>query len=279
MATVTHPAIEPVTVTVFDGDQALAQPDFLAVEEPLEIRVEYGPETGRITKALSITMRTPGADEDLVRGFLLTESIVRHVSEIQSVAQISENVVLARLDAGALFDLARLDRHFYTSSSCGVCGKTSIDAVQHAGQCTPISLKNSILRSNILCTLPDTLRRSQETFERTGGLHAAALFNWNGELLALREDVGRHNALDKLIGHFAYNKGSFDGTILLLSGRASFELLQKAAIAGIPVVCAVGAPSSLAVATARSFGIALIGFLRGQRFNLYTKPEHLEIGL
>lgn len=274
-----HPSIDSATVTVFDGNTVVEKQDFLAVEEPLEIRVEYGPEAGRITRPLSITMRTPGADEDLVLGFLLTENIVKNASEIQAVLPVSQNVVLGQLAPAAVFDMARLDRHFYTSSSCGVCGKTSIDAVQSSGQFKPIFLKTSVLSSEVLCALPDRLRKSQETFEMTGGLHAAALFSWSGELMALREDVGRHNALDKLIGHHAHSGHDFDDTILLLSGRASFELLQKSAAAGIPVVCAVGAPSSLAVETARSFGITLIGFLRGKRFNLYTKPENLEIGV
>ena len=274
-----HPSIDSATVTVFDGNTVVEKQDFLAVEEPLEIRVEYGPEANRITQPLSITMRTPGADEDLVRGFLLTESIVKNASEIQAVLPVSQNVVLAQLAPAASFDMARLDRHFYTSSSCGVCGKTSIDAVQSASPGKPILLKNSTLSSEILCALPDRLRQSQETFEMTGGLHAAALFNWSGDLIYLREDVGRHNALDKLIGHHAHSGHDFGDTILLLSGRASFELLQKSAVAGIPVVCAVGAPSSLAVETARSFGITLIGFLRGKRFNLYSKPENMEIGV
>ncbi|HOY04764.1 MAG TPA: formate dehydrogenase accessory sulfurtransferase FdhD [Saprospiraceae bacterium] len=274
-----HPSIDSATVTVFDGNTVVEKQDFLAVEEPLEIRVEYGPEANRITQPLSITMRTPGADEDLVRGFLLTESIVKNASEIQAVLPVSQNVVLAQLVPTARFDMARLDRHFYTSSSCGVCGKTSIDAVQSASPGKPILLKNSTLSSEILCALPDRLRQSQETFEMTGGLHAAALFSWSGDLMALREDVGRHNALDKLIGQHAHSGHDFGDTILLLSGRASFELLQKSAVAGIPVVCAVGAPSSLAVETARSFGITLIGFLRGKRFNLYSKPENMEIGV
>jgi FdhD protein len=271
METTKQPGIAVATVTTFNGDVVTEKEDFLAVEEPLEIRLEYGPETARTIRPLSITMRTPGADADLVCGFLLTEGIVRNVAEITAVLSLSENAVLARLAPSAAFDMARLDRHFYTSSSCGVCGKTSIDAVMTSGNATRISLKNRALRKEVLCALPDRLRAVQETFDRTGGLHAAALFDWTGRLLALREDVGRHNALDKLIGHFAAeNTISFDDTILLLSGRASFELLQKAAVAGIPVVCAVGAPSSLAVETAKAFGMVLIGFLRGERFNVYA---------
>lgn len=268
------PGITSVSIQAFSGTDSVEKGDFLATEEPLEIRVEYGPAGARISQTLSITMRTPGADEDLVRGFLLTESIVRNAGEISGVRTVSENVVLAQLDPAAAFDMARLDRHFYTSSSCGVCGKTSIDAVKTNASCTRISLTNKTLESKVLYGLPDRLRESQESFEVTGGLHAAALFDWKGGLLAVREDVGRHNALDKLIGHYATAHSiPFEDRILLLSGRASFELLQKAAVAAIPVVCAVGAPSSLAVATAEEFGIVLVGFLRGQRFNVYSGYE------
>lgn len=262
------------TIQAYRGTTAVEKEDFLAIEEPLEIRLEYGAAGARITRALSITMRTPGSDEDLVRGFLLTEGIVSKVNEITAIRLLSENVVLAQLDPSAVFDMARLDRHFYTSSSCGVCGKTSIDAVRSNAVCSRIELTDNVLQHNLIYGLPEKLRSAQENFGLTGGLHASALFNRKGELLALREDVGRHNALDKLIGHCAAMRpGSFQDNILLLSGRASFELLQKAAIAGIPVVCAVGAPSSLAVATAAEFGIVLIGFLRDQRFNIYNSPE------
>ncbi len=230
-------------------------------------------------------MRTPGADEDLVRGFLFTEGIVRHPAELQAVrvidavagSQEAGNIVLAQLDPAASFDIQRLDRHFYTTSSCGVCGKTSIDAVKMAGACTLVKPPSRALDVDIIYTLSDTLRQAQDTFALTGGLHAAALFDFSGRLLAVREDVGRHNALDKLIGHCTFNNVTpLNDSILLLSGRASFELLQKAAIAGIAVVCAVGAPSSLAVATADAFGITLIGFLREKRFNLYTRHADLQ---
>ena len=268
------PGITSVTIQAFNGQSSLEKEDFLAAEEPLEIRVEYGPAAMRTTRTLSITMRTPGADEDLVRGFLLTEGIVRSVHEISAVFTLAENIVLARLAPDSAFDMARLDRHFYTSSSCGVCGKTSIDAVRTHVENAHMPLNNSILKSEVLFSLPERLRTFQETFSMTGGLHASGLFDWDGNLLAVREDVGRHNALDKLIGHYATSHViPFENSILLLSGRASFELLQKAAVAGIPVVCAVGAPSSLAVSTAETFGIVLIGFLRGERFNIYNAPE------
>ncbi len=253
------------------GTESVDKEDFLAVEEPLEIWVEHGQPQARISRTLSITMRTPGADEDLVRGFLLTEGIVRHAMEITDVQLLAENKILARLDPTAEFDMSRLDRHFYTSSSCGVCGKTSIEAVKTTavGKFHPLTFR--ALNSEVLYALPDRLRAAQSSFDLTGGLHASALFSLDGTLLALREDVGRHNALDKLIGHSATASGlPLTNTILLLSGRASFELIQKAAMAGIPVVCAVGAPSSLAVTTAKEFGIVLIGFLRGRRFNVYN---------
>ncbi len=269
-------SVTPITVYTFNGNDSAEKQDFLAREEPLEIRIEYGPVTQRIRKNLSVTMRTPGADEDLVRGFLFTEGIIGGSADLQQVQALDENIQLAKLDPDAAFDLQRLERHFYTSSSCGVCGKTSIDAVKTNSACPAPNTKTLIIDPQVIYTLPETLRHAQGTFTLTGGLHAAALFDLAGCLIAVQEDVGRHNALDKLIGHFLQNQTvPLQESMLLLSGRASFELLQKAAMAGIRVVCAVGAPSSLAVATAQSFGIALIGFLRGERFNLYTKPDFL----
>ena len=264
------PAVTPITIQAISGTDSVEKEDFLAIEEPLEIWVEYGQAQARVSCTLSITMRTPGADEDLVRGFLLTEGIARNAMEISDIHTVAENRVLARLEPTAEFDMARLDRHFYTTSSCGVCGKTSIEAVKTSAVCQFNRLHYNILNREVIYALPDRLRAAQSSFDLTGGLHAAALFSLDGALLALREDVGRHNALDKLIGHYITVQGiPFEDKILLLSGRASFELIQKAAVAGIPVVCAVGAPSSLAVATAKEFGIVLIGFLRGQRFNVY----------
>lgn len=265
------PSIARATVNTVTPTDITPKEDFLAIEEPLEIRLEYGPEQPRSTRPLSVTMRTPGEDEDLVRGFLLTEGIVQSPADILSVSTLSENVVLARLSPAAQFDMQRLDRHFYTTSSCGVCGKTSIDAVMAGGHCKSRAPRKINIDKEVIYSLPETLRRQQSAFDQTGGIHASALFDINGNLLALREDVGRHNALDKLIGHISSENATlFEESVLLLSGRASFELLQKAAVAGIPLVCAVGAPSSLAVETARAFGITLIGFLRGERFNMYT---------
>lgn len=265
-------AVQQTRVHKFNGQGIHEAQDLLAVEEPLEIRLQYGPSSERITKNLSVTMRTPGADEDLVAGFLFTEGIVLQSSDIASVRALGENIALASLHPDLDFDMKKLDRHFYTTSSCGVCGKTSIEAVKTTATLSISKNKRDWeISPDIICALPGTLRQAQDTFDLTGGLHASAIFDREGNLLALREDVGRHNALDKLIGHYlCQNLIPLDNHILLLSGRASFELLQKAAMAGIRFVCAVGAPSSLAVETAKAFGITLIGFLRENRFNVYS---------
>ncbi len=256
----------------------MESPDLLAVEEPLEIRLEHGPGTTRRLKNLSVTMRTPGADEDLAAGFLFTEGIVSRPEDLASIRVLTENVVLAALDPERDFNLEKLERHFYTSSSCGVCGKASVEAVKTVSSgSVAVTGKDWTVPPELLYGLPAALRRVQASFEATGGLHAAALFDRTGQLLAIREDVGRHNALDKLTGHF-FRQGAvpLHEHILLLSGRASFELLQKSAMAGIRFVCAVGAPSSLAVETAEAFGITLVGFLRDGRFNLYSGPQRLK---
>lgn len=265
-------ATKQVIVSKYRGSSHSEEADLLAVEEPLEIRLEFGPVSTRKSRSVSITMRTPGADEDLALGFLFTEGIVHRASDIFSTRALGDNLVTVSLQPGIDFDMKQIERHFYTSSSCGVCGKASMDAVKIAATSSFSSIKNELqISPDILYALPDTLRRAQSTFDATGGLHACALFGPEGNLLALREDVGRHNALDKLIGHyFRQGQVPLDQHILLLSGRASFELLQKAAMVGIRFVCAVGAPSSLAVETAESFGITLVGFLREGRFNVYA---------
>lgn len=265
-------AAKPILIHKYKGTSHWEETDYLAVEEPLEIRLEYGPVRKRKSKNISITMRTPGADEDLATGFLFTEGIVRKASDIFSVKVWGENLVMVSLQPDFDFDLQKLERHFYTSSSCGVCGKASIDAVKTvAPQTVSCPINDWEIKPEIIYALPDALRKAQETFDSTGGLHACAIFDQAGKLLVLREDVGRHNALDKLIGHYLQkNRIPLVDHILLLSGRASFELIQKAAMAGIRFVCAVGAPSSLAVETAESFGITLIGFLREGRFNVYS---------
>jgi FdhD protein len=265
-------ATKQILITKYNGLVHWEETDQLAVEEPMEIRLEFGPITKRKSQNISITMRTPGADEDLAIGFLFTEGIVRQSADVFSVKRWGENMVTVSLQPDFDFDLKKLERHFYTSSSCGVCGKSSMDAVKIAANHSFSSPKKDWkINPSVLYSLPDTLRKVQNTFDATGGLHACATFDLQGNLLEIREDVGRHNALDKLIGHY-FKQGlvPLDEHILLLSGRASFELLQKAAMAGIQLVCAVGAPSSLAVETAESFGITLVGFLREGRFNVYS---------
>lgn len=266
------------------GDCSRSAVDVLAVEEPLEIRLGYTQEGKRAQRSLSITMRTPGDDFDLAVGFLFSEGILQHPHQIETVRYCGvpapdtglRNVVRVDLSPETAVDLTRIERHFYTTSSCGVCGKTSLQALEIAG--CPVPLSDTFrVPACVIHRLPATLRTAQECFDRTGGLHAAALFDVEGNLLRSREDVGRHNALDKLIGSYLQ-----EGTIplshrlLLVSGRASFELMQKALMAGIPVLAAVGAPSSLAVELAQRFNITLLGFVREDRFNIYHGAERIE---
>ena len=251
--------------------------DFLAIEEPLEIRLEYSVENQRITQSISITMRTPGHDFDLALGFLLTEGIIQHPEQIEGIehCDAQNNVVKISLQTGLAVDVARLQRNFYTSSSCGVCGKTSIEALQ-MNACPMLPKIENFVEAKIIHSLPEKLRAAQAVFDSTGGLHAAGLFDAAGNLLALREDVGRHNAVDKVIGAQFQNKFiPLHDKVLLVSGRASFELVQKSLMAGIPVLAAVGAPSSLAVELANNFGMTLIGFVRDQRFNIYSHAERI----
>jgi FdhD protein len=261
-------------VRVDDG-RVVTRPDTLAVEEPLEIRID-----GR---SMAVTMRTPGDDIDLAIGFLITEGLI----------STGEDVVTARFCAGSedgvntfnVLDLVLADgvpapapsaeRTFYTTSSCGVCGKASIDAIRTRSR-WPVAADPLRLDPDVLISLPDRLRSAQKVFERTGGLHAAGLFTSTGELLCLREDVGRHNAVDKVVG-WAAREGRLPltGTVLQVSGRASFELIQKAVMAGIPMLAAVSAPSSLAAELAAESGMTLVGFLRGSSYNVYTGAERL----
>ena len=249
--------------------------DILAVEEPLEIQLVFGPNGSRTTKSISVTMRTPGHDSDLAVGFLFTEGIIHGIKDIIGVTSISENVVQIALHENIAPALTGLDRNFYTTSSCGVCGKTSLDAVRVAA---PFERTQDHLQlsTSLIHQLPEKLREQQNIFDQTGGLHASALFDIHGELLLLYEDVGRHNALDKLVGA-ALQKGwlPLGNHLLLLSGRISFELVQKAVMAGIKVVAAVGAPSSLALTLALEHNITLIGFLRENRFNIYSGDQRI----
>ena len=258
--------------------------DQLAAEEPLEIRVGYEIDGQRQHRTLSVTMRTPGHDEELAAGFLLTEGIIQDKADLLGIipcpdvkkAEEAGNVVRAELATHVKVDFGSMERHFYTSSSCGVCGKTSIDAVRTAS-CPVLPTDGPRLRYAVVHQLPERLRAAQAGFEQTGGQHASALFTPEGELLLLREDVGRHNALDKVIGA-ALLAGwlPLHQHVLLVSGRASFELVQKAAAAGIGIIAAVGAPSSLAVQAAESFGMTVLGFVRNERFNIYSHGWRLE---
>lgn len=259
--------------------------DALAIEEPLEIRLEYGAEGQRIVHNVSVTMRTPGHDAELAKGFLFTEGIIKNAADAASThhrfiacAEDKENTIQVSLTPGAVPHLQNAERNFYTTSSCGVCGKGSISAIRTVSSFAGQPTDQDVVIPGILHQLPAILGRHQHVFADTGGLHASALFSTQGELLLLREDVGRHNALDKLIGAaLAYDWLPLDQTVLLLSGRASFELVQKAAMAGINIIAAVGAPSSLAVQLADEFNITLIGFLRNERFNIYTAAHRVLI--
>ena len=254
--------------------------DVLAVEEPLEIRLAFRERLVRTEKTLSVTMRTPGDDVALAVGFLLGEGIVRAPADVANARHCgpavrddgTSNVVKVELSDAARPDLARLERHVYTTSSCGVCGKTSLDAVRTLGH--PRLVDGApVLTPSLVHALPASLRRAQAAFERTGGLHAAALFDAAGELSVVREDVGRHNAVDKVLGgELLAGRAPCSLQGLLVSGRASFELVQKALMAGVAVLVAVGAPSSLAVQLARESGMTLVGFARDERFNVYADP-------
>ena len=243
-----------------EGDTSTELDDVLVEEEPLEIRVGERP--------VSVTLRTPGDDFDLAAGFLFTESILRSADDAESYRHWgSPNVVRVGLREGVKVDLQRLQRHFYATSSCGVCGKTSIEAVRV--QTTPLGKKLS-LASDVLASLPDRMRAEQKSFDATGAIHAAGIFDASGALLRVREDVGRHNAVDKVIGSFFREGAGLDEHILVVSGRTSFEIVQKAVVARIPVLAAVGAPSTLAVELAREMGLTLLGFVRDGRFNAYA---------
>lgn len=253
--------------------------DELAVEEPLEINIRYDSMGNPVQKCISITMRTPGNDEELGVGFLFTEGIIQKREEVSEVSPIpfADNKVLITLSNNKQPLLQYAERNFYTTSSCGVCGKSGIDAIR-----TVSLYKNDAdeicLQASLFYRLDDVLRKQQTVFESTGGLHASALFDLDGNFMMLREDVGRHNALDKVVGAaFLNDQLPLSNAILLLSGRASFELVQKASMAGIKIIAAVGAPSSLAVQMAEEAGITLIGFLRNQRFNIYSGGHRIRL--
>ena len=252
-------------------DIAATGRDKVAVEEPLEIQIGFERKGIGTIRSISVTMRTPGNDEELAVGFLFGEGLLNRRSEIARIERNSANSVRIHLAAGVRVDLKQLERHFYTTSSCGICGKASLEAVQKlmlTGPCANSSLRIS---GSIVHLLPTRLKSAQQVFADTGGLHAAALFDIEGNLLMVREDVGRHNAVDKLLGaEWLNGRVPLENRILFVSGRASFELVQKAARAGIPIFAAVGAPSSLAIELAEACGLTLLGFVRDRRFNIYS---------
>jgi FdhD protein len=294
-----HRIDEPMlqtTVEKVTGRTSRQVLDSLAIEEPLEIQLNYGPSNSRQARSISVTMRTPGYDFDLAAGFLMTEGVIRDANDIEQITYAGDpfsegeqspqamdvlklgskqNTVRVDLAAEVAVNLGSLQRNFYTTSSCGICGKASLLALRTV--CPPRAINNFRVETELLYRLPDLLRGSQGVFDRTGGLHGAGLFDSAGNLLALREDVGRHNALDKLIGsEFLADRTPLRDRLLLLSGRASFELLQKALMGGFPMVAAVGAPSSLAVQVAKEFDITLVGFLREGHFNIYHGSERID---
>ncbi|TWJ00737.1 FdhD protein [Mucilaginibacter frigoritolerans] len=276
-------SIKKISITRVNNLEFTDTTDALAIEEPLEIRLEYGPETERKVQNISVTMRTPGNDAELATGFLFTEGIIKSKADIANTgycfiacAENKENVVQVSLVPGVMPNLHNTERNFYTTSSCGVCGKGSINAIRTVSTFTQQKTGQIAVNAELLYNLPIVLQQHQAVFADTGALHASALFNLKGELQLVKEDVGRHNALDKLIGaSLNNNQLPLDNSILLLSGRASFELIQKAAMAGIQIVAAVGAPSSLAVELAEEFNITLTGFLRNNRFNIYTAAHRI----
>lgn len=256
-----------------------AKSDLLAVEEPLEIRLGYG-DVKRIEKSIAVTMRTPGNDFELATGFLFTEGIIHSIDDVLSVVHCQNvkeeeqgNVVRVELKPGVEVDLKSLERNFYTNSSCGVCGKASIDSIH---QNCPVIISKLKIEETAIHKAPDKLREAQRVFEYTGGLHACGMFDSNGDLVLMREDVGRHNAMDKLIGAGMEQGINFSEHFVLVSGRASFELVQKAVMAGFPLLAAVGAPSSLAVDLARKFNQTLLGFVRNNSFNVYTCVQRVQ---
>jgi FdhD protein len=268
-----------VRVRVVEEGHARIRPDTLATEEPMEIRLL----SGDATRTVAVTMRTPGADFELVAGFLYGEGIVSSPDNILKIsycvdadldAEQQYNIVNVKLRGDHGYDLRPLERHFYTTSACGVCGKASLEQLELRG--CPVIPAGPEVEAGVIYSLPGKLREAQGLFEATGGLHAAALFDADGNLLALKEDVGRHNATDKLFGWALLERRlPLSDHIVMVSGRSSFEILQKCLTAGVPIVCAISAPSSLAVDVARQFGMTLVGFLRGNRFNVYNGHERI----
>jgi len=278
-------SVKHMPVKKVNGHTSSQLSDMLSVEEPLEIRIGYGPEADRMLKNISVTMRTPGNDLELALGFLFTEGIISSYQDVTDVYHVGvectsnkQNIVQVELAENFTPHLVQTDRNFYMTSSCGVCGKGSIQSIRTVSSLSNLNKPRLNISIEVLCQLSNKLKEAQKGFEATGGIHASGLFTIQGELVVLKEDVGRHNALDKLIGNALMNGIlPLDRHILLLSGRASFELIQKAAMAGISVVAAIGAPSSLAVELAAEFDITLLGFLKESRFNIYHSSDRIRI--
>jgi FdhD protein len=263
----------------------IASDDVIPVEEPLEIRLTYFTQDSYMVQNLAVTMRTPGNDMELAAGFIFTEGIINSYSDIEKTEYVfaacsenKQNVLQVTLDKNVTPNLSNAERNFYTTSSCGICGKASINAIKTVSSFNNQTTDTKNIDPAFFLDLPGILLEQQKIFADTGGLHAAALFNEKGEILLAREDVGRHNALDKLIGAcLKENMLPLNDSVLLLSGRASFELVQKATMANIRIIAAIGAPSSLAVSLAEEFGITLVGFLRNNRFNIYSAAQRINM--
>jgi FdhD protein len=259
--------------------------DLVSIEEPLEISLKYKEKDNWVEQTLSITMRTPGNDEDLVRGFLFNEQIVKSLNDIDSIESYGDKVdqykiqnkILATLNNSENVNISKIKRDFLTNSSCGVCGKSSLDALEII-KTTKTNASEPKISKNVIIQSPDTLREGQSEFSKTGGIHASGLFNSDGKLIALREDVGRHNALDKLIGS-ALEKKQFDtkDQFITCSGRLNFELVQKVLMTDIGIMIGVGAPTSLAIDLANKFDITLIGFVKRDSFNIYTNNKKVKV--
>ena len=272
-------AVKDIRVKKISNASVSEEDDLIAVEEPLEIQIAYQSDGKRVKKSISVTMRTPGNDEELATGFLFTEGILHDRSQIYKVGTdiFDENKVLVTLTEHEVPKLQTSERNFYTTSSCGVCGKSSIDAIKTVSPFANLP-DDLLVPAGLFYNLQNELKKQQEVFQNTGGLHASGLFDLHGNIILLREDVGRHNALDKAIGaSFLQDQLPLNQIILLLSGRASFELIQKASMAGIKIVAAIGAPSSLALQLAEEFNITLIGFLGKERFNIYSGSHRIKI--
>ncbi len=272
-------------VSKFKSNKIENVDDLISIEEPLEISIRYKDQDNWVNQILSITMRTPGNDEDLVRGFLFNEQIIEDINHIDNIESFGEKVgqyniqnkILATLNNSQNVNIAKIKRDFLTNSSCGVCGKSSLDALEIIKKEKP-SLSEPKINKNIIIQSPDILRNNQSEFSKTGGIHASGLFDRNGKLISIREDVGRHNALDKLIGNILKNN-QLDPTtqFITCSGRLNFELVQKVLMTNIGIMIGVGAPTSLAIDLANKFDMTLIGFVKGDSFNIYTNNQKVTI--